>query len=215
MMKGLSACLLCLLLLFALGGCDYYEELRELVEEASRTTAPTSKPAPEEENIATPTPTPATLAFVWEEGRLPLYPMGVETITYRLVVDIAQQVVFVYKADSDELMRTFACSTGRADFPTPEGEYTITGPESRWGYYPDWDCYARYITRIDSSIAFHSVPYSARDARAASEPALQRLGTRTTRGCIRLQAEDARWIYLHCPPGTQCEIIAGDWSNAI
>ena len=159
-------------------------------EKSNSTSA--SKPEP------TPKPTPAVEASLF----------------YRLEVDVTNQVVSAYEKDKDgkytKLVRQMICSTGKSSTPTPLGSFAIPGgPYDRglWGYFTKFKVWARYFVRIKGGILFHSVIYAKNDVTTLKQSTVNTLGTPVSAGCIRLQVEDAKWIYDHVKAGTFVDVV--------
>ena len=74
--------------------------------------------------------------------------------------------------------------------------------------------YGQYWTQIRKAIYFHTILYTRKDASTYQEEIYQRLGTQDSHGCVRLTVPDARWIWYHIAPGTQCVIRGGDPEDA-
>ncbi|MBQ3222541.1 MAG: peptidoglycan-binding protein [Clostridia bacterium] len=141
------------------------------------------------------------------------------SLPYRLVVDVDQQRVFAYAWDGEgytSLVREMICSTGTVETPTPLGVYSEkTGPLNVWHKFRVYNCWAQYSYVIEGGILFHSVLYYNRVNEETGEEthgyldkaSLENLGTRQSHGCVRLQVEDAKWIYNNCPRKTEVEVI--------
>lgn len=140
---------------------------------------------PEDEPKPTPEPTP---------------------VPFAITVDVNNQVTTVYGRDENGaytvVVRQMLCSTGTRSYPSDVGEWTLSGRTARWCYFPKWGGYAQYWTKINSSIAFHSVCYNAVDTMALSVSSYKNLGKRASHGCIRLTVADAKWIYNNVGEGT-------------
>ena len=124
---------------------------------------------------------------------------------YKFVLDVSDQRVYVYQwngFDYGTCVREMICSSGTKATPTPLGTFQAPGPTGtgEWYYFKEYDCYAKWATRIIGGILFHSVTYSR--GKVPSQSARQNLGRRASHGCIRLKVEDALWTYEHCYPGT-------------
>ncbi len=124
---------------------------------------------------------------------------------YKLVVDISEQRVYLYQWDGDgynTYLGKCICSTGKSGYDTPLGTYQATGPSGtgEWYYFKEYDCYAKWGTRIVGGILFHSVTYSA--AKKLNHYSVGNLGRKASHGCIRLEVSKAEWIYKNCPRGT-------------
>lgn len=124
---------------------------------------------------------------------------------YMLKVSIDDQRVYVYQLDEEKQYRqidAFICSTG-LDNTTPRGIFSeTTEPLDRWHYFIEFECWAQYAWRIEGLIYFHSVIYSEKDESTLRMSSVYNLGRKASHGCVRLQVEDAKWIYDHCDAGT-------------
>ncbi len=134
-------------------------------------------------------------------------PKPVPPLQYFFEVDINNQVVKVWKyneetKDYTDLDRAFLCATGTKKYPTPLGTFVLSGRTARWCEFPTWGGgKAQYWTKIDDSIAFHSVLYSDNNSMSLNVSSLTGLGKRGSHGCIRLTVADARWIFEHVKKG--------------
>lgn len=126
-------------------------------------------------------------------------------IPYAITVDVNNQVTTVYGLDENGeytvIVRQMLCSTGLKATPSDVGEWTLNGKTARWCYFPKWGSHAQYWTRINGSIAFHSVIYNSVDTMDLSVKSYNKLGQRASHGCIRLTVADAKWIYNNCGAG--------------
>ena len=100
------------------------------------------------------------------------------------------------------------CSTGMKATPSDVGDWVLNGRHATWCIFPKWgNSYARYWTRINSSIAFHSPIYTAVSNSAMKIASYNMLGQRASHGCIRLSVWDAKWIYDNIGAGTVVSIV--------
>ena len=129
---------------------------------------------------------------------------------YYIVVDVTNQAVIVYGLDEQNeytaVVRKMICSTGTKKFPSDVGDWVTNGRRAKWCYFPKWGGYARWWTRINSGIAFHSVCYNAVDNKAMSTSSYKALGKRASHGCVRLLVDDAKWVYDNVREGTTVHI---------
>lgn len=127
-------------------------------------------------------------------------------VPFAITVDVTNQVTTVYGRDENGdytvVVRQMLCSTGTRKNPSDIGTFTLTGRTARWCYFPEWGSHAQYWTRINSSIAFHSVIYNTVNTMDLSVKSYKNLGKRASHGCIRLTVADAKWIYTNCGAGT-------------
>ncbi len=122
-----------------------------------------------------------------------------------LVIKVNKQAscVTVYKGDVP--IRAMVCSAGES---TPEGTFYM---QSKW----DWlllikGQYGRYCSQISGDYLFHSVPYNSMDIYDLDTEMYNQLGTLCSHGCIRLQVEDAKWIYDNCTTGVEIIIYSDE-----
>ena len=132
-------------------------------------------------------------------------------VPFAITVDVENQVTTVYGRDEEGNytvpVRRMLCSTGTKANPSDVGDWVLNGRHARWCVFPKWgNSYARYWTRINASIAFHSVIYTAVSLDAMKTSSYKALGSRASHGCIRLTVEDAKWIYDNIGEGTVVSI---------
>ena len=132
-------------------------------------------------------------------------------VPYFVEVDVNNQLVKIYKADSmggyTILDRVFTCSTGTTSSPSELGTFTLTGRRARWAEFPNWgNVKAQYWLRINREIAFHSVIYNSYNTNNVSMSSVKKLGSRASRGCIRLTVADAKWMYDNIGEGVEVRI---------
>ena len=135
-------------------------------------------------------------------------------IPFAITVDVQNQITTVYgrddKGDYTVVVRQMLCSTGMKATPSDVGDWVLNGRHSTWCIFPKWgNSYARYWTRINSSIAFHSPIYTAVSNSAMKISSYNKLGQRASHGCIRLAVWDAKWIYDNVGAGTVVSIVEG------
>ena len=125
---------------------------------------------------------------------------------FRIIVDVNNQVTTVYGRDADGeytvVVRQMLCSTGTKAYPSDVGDWVTNGKTARWCYFPKWGGHAQFWTRINGSIAFHSVVYNSVNTMDLSISSYNNLGKRASHGCIRLTVADAKWIYDNVGAGT-------------
>ncbi len=117
---------------------------------------------------------------------------------YRIDVSVAEQKVRIY--ENDAIVKEWTVSTGK-DGSTPLGRFTIQNRGEWffsekyqqgamwWVSFKDWGVYL-----------FHSVPMDRN--RNVLEEEAAKLGTPASHGCIRLEVDNAKWIYDNIPAGT-------------
>ena len=133
-----------------------------------------------------------------------------EPVPFAITVDVRNQIVSVYTRDEEGNytvpVRQMLCSSGKVGTDSPLGDWVLNGRKARWCYFPKWGDYARYWTRINAKVAFHSPIYSATSTSAMKVASYKMLGNRASHGCIRLSVPDAKWIYDNVGAGTVVSI---------
>ena len=115
---------------------------------------------------------------------------------------------FVYDANN-QLITSFPVSTGRAGYETPLGLYRIYQHTTGSGYHPMVDgTYGRYCMRfLQGGYMFHSVCYAYPGAPEPIPEEVASIGASVSRGCVRLNVQDAAWLYNATPNGCLVAIL--------
>ena len=130
-------------------------------------------------------------------------------LPYRVEVSIERQVVDVYQLNDQkqyDLVQSFTCSTGLNN-STPRGIFLDGHPVNRWHFFKNFNCWAQYSFVIVNDIMFHSVIYSSNNENSLRTSSVNNLGSPASHGCIRLQVEDAKWLFEHCKRGSVVVLI--------
>lgn len=117
---------------------------------------------------------------------------------YRIDVGVGEQKVRIY--ENDLLVKEWTVSTGKSG-STPLGHFSIQN-RGEWFYSEKYQQGAKWwVSFKDWGVyLFHSVPMD-RNQNVLEEEAAQ-LGVAASHGCIRLETDNARWIYDNIPSGT-------------
>lgn len=158
----------------------------------SSAAVPSSSAEPEKISSVPASSEPAAETVSLEQAEKPL----------KVEVSIKDQEVTVLDA-RDRVVKKFACSSGEEGSETPTGTFTVTDRGQSF-YNPAVKEGAYYWTRFYKTYLFHSVPFD-KDRNMEPEEAAK-LGTPASHGCVRLETENAKWIYDHIPEGTSVVI---------
>ncbi len=128
---------------------------------------------------------------------------------YLIKVNRVFNTITVYeKDDKGEYtvpIKAMLCSVGGKGTETTKGTFR-TLEKYRWKLLMG-DVWGQYSTRIVKGILFHSVYYyGTMNPASLATKEFNKLGTAASHGCIRLNVEDAKWIYDHCSIGTTVTI---------
>ena len=103
--------------------------------------------------------------------------------------------------------------------PTPSGTFSLPGKtysseRTEWYYFPEFNCYAKWATRIYKGVLFHSLPCSRKSDATVSKSAVAELGSPASHGCVRVSpfiSEDSPinmyWLWLRLPYHTRVIIL--------
>ena len=95
-------------------------------------------------------------------------------------------------------VKEWICSPGAPATPTVTGEFAVTGKGYSFGN--GFTCY--YYTQFYGNYLYHSVLYYQDSFRVMDG----RLGMHLSHGCVRLDIDNAKWIYDNIPYGTKVVI---------
>lgn len=95
-------------------------------------------------------------------------------------------------------VKEWICSPGAPATPTVTGEFTVTGKGYSFGN--GFTCY--YYTQFYGDYLYHSVLCYQNSFRVMDG----RLGMHLSHGCVRLDIDNAKWIYDNIPYGTKVVI---------
>lgn len=93
------------------------------------------------------------------------------------------------------LKNFWACSPGKDSTPTVIGQYTVNGRGYSFG--SGFTCY--YWVRFYNDYLFHSIEYYQNTFNVLDG----RLGQRISHGCVRMDINNAKWVYDNIPDGTK------------
>lgn len=130
---------------------------------------------------------------------------------YVVYVNRVLNCVTIKQQDEDGSLtpvKAMVCSCGREESATPEGTFH-TSDYYEWRRMVD-DTFGRYAVRFNRKILFHSVPYIEDSPDTLKWEEYNRLGENASLGCVRLAAEDAKWIYDNCKPGTKVVVYSDE-----
>lgn len=133
---------------------------------------------------------------------------------YYIGVDVTNQIVTIYDAKDDTIVRQMLTSSGMNDC-TPNGAFDmvekVRAPERHeWLWLGEYRCFVKFATRIYRGYMFHSIPFDKKDLSTMQEEAVKDFGMPTSHGCMRLRVEDARFIAEQCQAGTLVNIYKGE-----
>ena len=119
---------------------------------------------------------------------------------YLIVVDRDNTKTIVFSGGNGnwKVLKHFDCSVGAPGSPTVTGNFTVGDRGYSFGH--GYTCY--YWTQIYSDYLFHSVKYYE-GTRSIMDG---RLNAHISAGCVRMDINNAYWIYSTIPSGTRIVI---------
>ena len=119
---------------------------------------------------------------------------------YLIIVDTDSKWVTIYKGAKGFRyeVRSFPCSSGAYSTPTVTGTFEVGEKGYVFGH-GNYRCY--YYTQFYGDYLFHSVLY-----RPGGGILDGRLGYHISHGCVRLDIDDAEWIYDNVPSGSTVRV---------
>lgn len=130
-------------------------------------------------------------------------------LPYAIKVNRAWNTVTIYTHDDAGQytvpVKAMLCSTARAGYVTPLGQYRLEQRRSEWRLMLD-GTYGQYATQFYGNYLFHSICYEDDRHDAMKRDSYNNLGNAASMGCVRLETIDAKWIFDNCPAGTPVTI---------
>ena len=116
---------------------------------------------------------------------------------YLITIDSPSCRVCVFQGSAGNWVPLYdwACSPGKASTPTVTGEYTIGSRGYSFG--SGFTCY--YWTQFYGDYLFHTIVYY----QNTWTPMEGVMGVAASHGCVRLEDNNAYWIYTTVPSGTK------------
>lgn len=123
--------------------------------------------------------------------------------SFRIEVNLSKNMVMIYAQDGNRgftiPVKAMICSGGMPGHRTITGEYHRLLRAGKW-HVLRYNSVGQYCTRISGPYLFHSVVYTRYgDKYSLHKAEYKKLGESASHGCIRLQVEDAKWIYDRAP----------------
>lgn len=116
---------------------------------------------------------------------------------YLLVTDVKNKYTYVFKKDDGNWVNLYKweSTVGKPSTPTITGVFFVNG---RKPYFGTDEYRVKYATRIKDGYYYHSILYDSTGSYIIDG----RLGESLSHGCIRLDVNNAKWIYENIPDTT-------------
>ena len=143
------------------------------------------------------TPKPAALDVMSKNAQV-----RASSTRWLIMTDTSACQVGVYSGSYGNWSRValWSCGPGKPSTPTVKGEFTIYGRGKSFGSrsYTCW-----YYTQFYGNYLFHSVLYNRGSMTQIQDGTL---GKQVSHGCVRLDINNAKWLYDNIPNGTKVVI---------
>jgi len=116
---------------------------------------------------------------------------------YLILVNTSNCRVSIYYGGKNnwENIQYYMCSPGKASTPTVKGEFTV---KAKGYYFDSGNSRCFWYTQFYGNYLFHSTLYNKNGTIQDN-----RTGIPLSHGCVRLEIENAKWIYDNIPKGTK------------
>lgn len=120
---------------------------------------------------------------------------------YLVWTDIYRQRTYIFKGKKNNwtLIKNFLSSSGKDITPTPRGTFTLGAKVTSFRYERNYLVKNAYGF-INTKYLYHSMLYDLSGKHLLEGTGI--LGTKASKGCIRLSPEDNQWFYNTMPAGT-------------
>lgn len=143
------------------------------------------------------TPKPAALDVMSKNAQV-----RASSTRWLIMTDTSACQVGVYSGSYGNWSRValWSCGPGKPSTPTVKGEFTIYGRGKSFGSrsYTCW-----YYTQFYGNYLLHSVLYNRGSMTQIQDGTL---GKQVSHGCVRLDINNAKWLYDNIPNGTKVVI---------
>lgn len=111
---------------------------------------------------------------------------------YLVYLSLDKQMTYVYENSNSNwnLIKEFPSSTGIDGEETPKGIFAVTS-RGEWFYSEEFQQGAKYWVQFMGDYLFHSLPFDESQSNIVDYT----IGEPSSHGCIRLEVEDAKWLY--------------------
>jgi lipoprotein-anchoring transpeptidase ErfK/SrfK len=163
--------------------------------------------------------TAARIALALHRGSLRFVRIAVTSVAPSVTAaDIGSIIVIrrgsngLYLYNGSQLVRSFQVATGRAQYPTPLGNYSIVDKQrDPWWRPPDSD-WAKGLKPIPpgpgNPLGTRWMGTSASGVGIHGTPDAASIGYSASHGCIRMYVPDAEWLFEHVSIGTPVFIVS-------
>jgi lipoprotein-anchoring transpeptidase ErfK/SrfK len=127
------------------------------------------------------------------------------------VVVIQRESKRLHLYESGELVRSFPIATGRAEYPTPLGEFTIVDMQRHPWWYPPPSDWAKGQKPVppgpDNPLGTRWMGFDRYMVGIHGTSNAASIGTPASHGCVRMYTWDAEWMFERIRHGTPVFVL--------
>jgi lipoprotein-anchoring transpeptidase ErfK/SrfK len=144
---------------------------------------------------------------------LPTQPVAptVTRANFGPVIVISRSANTLSLYDSTQLVRSFGVATGRSEYPTPAGLWSIVDMQMNPWWHPPSSDWARGLQPIPpgpgNPLGTRWMGLSAPGVGIHGTPDAASIGYSASHGCIRMHIPDAEWLFQHVHVGVPVLIV--------
>lgn len=111
---------------------------------------------------------------------------------YLVYLSLDKQITYIYEGSNNNwnLIKEFPSSTGIEGKETPKGIFSVTN-RGEWFFSEEFQQGGKYWVQFMGDYLFHSLPFDETQSNILDYT----IGEPSSHGCIRLEVEDAKWLY--------------------
>lgn len=133
---------------------------------------------------------------------------------YAVVIRRGTKKLLLYRvARTSKLVRSFNVATGKPEFPTPIGAFTVTTKQRNpWWYPPPGSAWAKDLKPVPpglgNPLGTRWMGISSRYVGIHGTPDAASIGYSASHGCIRMLIPEVEWLFNRIEVGTPVFIVA-------
>ncbi len=160
------------------------------------------------------------IVSVLRSGRRPVVPLKLKTIQPAVTAGDFGSIIVIKRSSNElnlyngmQLVQSFRVATGRAEYPTPLGEWSIVSmQQDPWWYPPQTSEWAKGLKPVPpgpgNPLGTRWMGLSAAGVGIHGTPDSASIGYSASHGCIRMLISDATWLFDHVSVGTPVFVVS-------
>jgi lipoprotein-anchoring transpeptidase ErfK/SrfK len=149
----------------------------------------------------------------------PVVPLRLKTVQPAVTASSFGSIIVINRGgnsltlyDGTSFVRSFRVATGRAEYPSPAGRWSIvTMQRDPWWYPPQTSAWAKGLKPVPpgpgNPLGTRWMGLSAGGVGIHGTPDPASIGYSASHGCIRMYVPDAEWLFTHVSVGTPVFIV--------